>query len=162
MEKITIILSIFILVIVSGCSTTKTHIGQLPTSLVEFQQPLNEIEDKYPEVKKFNGAFRCGILNMQCDHFGVFSMPPMDELIDLWGEPDEIKGSIWNLNIINVPLHPAQTYIWYKGDYRIEVTTDSPAVFSYKPHMWYWKWYQMDNTSEHKSDSTVIDGNKTN
>ena len=137
-------LLVLIALLTIGCSTTtKTHLGQLPVDSHEFEKPMGDIEREYPEVTKYIGAFKCGILGEKCEYFGsIYDMPPMSELINIWGEPEEITGAMWNLYPTNAAgLHPTKTYIWYKGNYRIEAVADKPLVFKWEPHLWYWNWY---------------------
>ena len=73
MNKTIITISIAILIVLTlGCSTTKTHLGPLPTAPLEFEQSIEKIQEKYPEVKKYTGANHCGILRTECDTLWYF------------------------------------------------------------------------------------------
>jgi hypothetical protein len=163
MNKTIITISIAFIVLTLGCSTTKTHLGPLPTAPLEFEQSIYKIQEKYPEVKKYTGANHCGILRTECEHVGIFNMPPIAELTNLWGSPDEITGSLWNLQIFPIlTLQPIKTYIWHKGNYRIEVMADHPAIFHWEPHIWYWQWYLQDRDTLHENSKIEKDKKEDN
>jgi len=123
----------------------------LPSTPEEFAMPYEELSKKYPDIQVMAELFN-------------FKQVDPEEIINVWGEPDNVKkdwwyfpymggllGGFWlfgtepvtiaitaGLIILVRPVSPRR-YIWIKGSYCIEANVDT--VFPrYRSGIVYWKW----------------------
>ena len=115
------------IIFVSGCAS---HFNLLPNA-DEFSKSLPELKQQYPELTRYEPSFG------RYWFTAISDMPPAQDLVDKWGEPNEWHMSWWNLMLFTVipPFHPMSRWYWHMGDKVVEVLVDHPIAYGYRPHV---------------------------
>ena len=142
----------------TGCAShSSTHFDSFPTTLTEFELCPEDLRAKYSDINRFDGPYTHGFFG------SIYSLPPIEELIKEWGDPDQKRISWWNLEdpvytaaigigfgwpgavtaglaVFSLVAIPTSIYTWNKGHYSINCVVDHPMAFGYDPHLDYWRW----------------------
>ncbi len=151
-----------------GCATTRP-VETLPTDPGSFQLTDSELRESFPEIDEYEEGFRGFSHNI----------PPVEQLIDQWGEPDRkrkdyvyavivgatLVGSAFLLSPgvtllgggIMLAVRPTlpEYYYWIKGDYCIEVVVDATFDSSYEKVLSHWEWFRLDQDDDLPDECSV-------
>jgi len=154
--------SIFIFIIVShmGCAGPRS-LGSIPTESQDFLLSKEELKSKFPEIAVYEEE--------NVKPFGYCT--PLNELISVWGNPDEEKYDLMRFHgpaagaiavgtftgggpigaivgagiVLGISPKPFQKYTWFKGNYRILVETDTSIFCRYRTRLLTWEWSTIDD-----------------
>lgn len=143
---------LLILASVSGCAVARFE--SIPTTGADFDLSREEIQKKFPEVPDYEKKF----------NWPLASLPSVNNLVDQWGEPTQIKEKwdyLWGLGggaalataisgigpaafAVGVGLainpYPAEEYYWVKGLYCIKARVVRVFLHFYRPVVTSWEW----------------------
>ena len=126
-----------------GCGV-KRQLEAVPQTPEEFQLPKAELKEKYPEVAVYSPKHEEFPFFVYCTQ--------IDELVEKWGEPDNVTTQWWNphaaLLVLAIPPYgpgqivaggiffgiypmPERIYTWDKGNYLIEVNASNSLHCKY-------------------------------
>lgn len=152
-----------------GCASSRS-LGSIPTESQDFLLPKEELKSNFPEIAVYEKE------NIK-KPFGYCT--PINELISLWGEPDQEKTDLLRFHgpaagaiavgtiagggpigavvgtgiVLVISPKPFQKYTWIKGNYRVLVDIETSIFCGYRTRLLTWEWLTIDE--EEPSNKSV-------
>ena len=140
-------------IVFTGCAS-KRDFAQLPEGAADFKLPVESLEQKFPEINLYKlGKAKIGWCT------------PVKQLMEKWGEPDEVNTEWMQLPLLVAPIVLAdgittgglitggivvamipkqpQHYIWKKGNYSIDAYVGTAIFCDYEKVVRYWDWVEV-------------------
>ncbi|MBM4039177.1 MAG: hypothetical protein FJ290_11755 [Planctomycetes bacterium] len=112
----------------AGCSSAAFY--KLPTRQEMTAKTTQALVREFHDLRAYRPSAARYILTP------VFDMPPVDPLIEAWGEPQSRRLSWVNLIPAFIVFHPTWVYRWEFTDKEAVAVVDCPLLFGYQPHVW--------------------------
>lgn len=118
------VLSLLLLSFIASCASPPFHFEALPTRQ-EFKKPLSELVKQYPSLTEYSNSFKRSFA-------ATFALPDANDMIKVWGEPDDTSISLWSL--LTDPIEdPITRWYWQIENKKISTLIDHPFIFGYAP-----------------------------